>query len=170
MELVMYAVVLTPSGGASSVSSISTSQKLVRRSFDAATTLARVRDHLTLGDPLVVEEDWAYLSEMNPGVEIIADNVVRFTAVPMDHTVGTKAPLQRVVPWNSNGQHDTIPRWLELSLTVVDRRAAQQLSSLQDWQGRGNFRQIITNGTPEDPSDDRDAVTLKLQARLQVRP
>jgi hypothetical protein len=78
--------------------------------------------------------------------------------------------MLEVVPWNSNGLHEVIPRWLELSLTVVDRRVAQQLSSLADWQGRGNLRELITNNTPEEPSDDRDALTLKLQARLQVKP
>jgi prepilin-type N-terminal cleavage/methylation domain-containing protein len=170
MELVMYAVVFTPSGGASSMTSISKSQKLVKRTFDAQTTLARLQSHVMSDTPIVSAEDWAYLTGLNPGVEVIADSVIRFKATPKRETPTLNGLLEDDTPWNSNGQNDVIPRWLEISLTVTNRAAAQQLVSEIDWQGRGNLKQFITNGTPNDPTDDRETMTLTMQTRLQIVP
>ena len=171
MELVMYAVVLTPSGGASSTASVSTSQKLVRRTLDAPTTMARLHNHITADAPLVTVEDWSYLAGQNPGVEVVADNVIRFSVLPKEEREGDVGRrLDDVVPWNTENANDVIPPWLAISITVVNKASAQQLSSIQDWQGRGNFAEFITNNTPDDPSDDREAMTLNLQVRLQVSP
>ena len=170
MELVMYAVVLTPSGGASSMNGISTSQKLVRRTLDAETTMARLQNHFSSDAPLVTNDDWAYLAGLNPGVEVIADGVIRFTAKPKKEGATVSDLLEDDLPWNSSNDHDVIPRWLEISLTVTNRAAAQQLRSEVDWQGRGNLKEFITNGTPNDPTDDRETMTLTMQTRLQIVP
>ena len=152
------------------MTSISKSQKLVKRTFDAQTTLARLQSHVMSDTPIVSAEDWAYLTGLNPGVEVIADSVIRFKATPKRETPTLNGLLEDDTPWNSNGQNDVIPRWLEISLTVTNRAAAQQLVSEIDWQGRGNLKQFITNGTPNDPTDDRETMTLTMQTRLQIVP
>ena len=171
MELVLYAVVLTPSGGASSSGGVATTQKLVRRVFDAEATMTRIQNHLTQSNtPLIDEADWAYMSVPNPGVEVVADYVVRFKVKPMEQIDDNVLLLQERLPWNNNARDDMIPSWLEISLTVTNRAAAQQLRSVADWQGRGNYSDYITNRTPDDPSDDRESMTLTLQAKLQITP
>lgn len=162
VRLVLYAVALMPSGGASSVMDQTPTQKLLRRVFSPADTMARLEDHRRNNAPLVTEQDWAAMNAEGGQTEVVADYVVRFSVQPYRElpAPGTQAPS--LTTWDEK----EMPSWVDVSLRVTNRATSAMLRSGPDWQGRGNFQKQITNGTPADPDDDAEVMTMTMRLPL----
>jgi hypothetical protein len=152
--LVLYDVVCTPDGGASSAASRQASPKLVRRVFDTAETYQRLRAHQLHERPLLTEADWQSLRRRSEDLEPLAHDVVRFLAVPQPATAADAA-------------RTPLPAHLDLTLRVTHRAMACRLNNEADWRGEGAHAQWLHQNTPDDPNDDRDVRTYTL--RLATR-
>lgn len=146
--LVLYAVVFTPDGGATSVASRQTSPKLVRRVLDPAETYRRLRAHQLAGQPLLSEDDWPSQRPGSEELEPLAHDVVRFLALPQTASVPDAAPPE--------------PAQLHLTLRVTHRAMTHRLQDEADWRGEGARAQWLHQNTPDDPNDDRDVRTYIL--------
>lgn len=168
VRLVMYAVSITSSGGASSFSNVGKTQKLLRRVLSPAETMRRLEKHSATGlaavPPLIDEKDWAALSTEGNGVEVVADYVMRFKVRPYRSPPVHSATAQPIVNWDD----EEMPTWVDLELRVTNRTTATLLSSVADWQGRGNLEHLLTNGTPEVADDDAEVLTLAMRMPLIV--
>lgn len=147
--LVLYAVVFTPDGGATTAASRQSSPKLVRRVFAPAETYRRLRAHQLDGQPLWSDADWQTLRQGADEAEPLAHDVVRFLAVP-------QASLAR------NATARPRPARLDLTLRVTDRATARRLRHESDWRGEGAQAPWLHHDTPDDPNDDRDVRTYTL--------
>lgn len=153
--LVLYTVVFTPDGGATSAASRQASPKLVRQVFDPAETYRRLRAHQLQDQPLLKEADWSSLLHQGTAeLEPLAHDVVRFLAVPQPAPSPGEDPASE-------------PVRLQLTLRVTHRAMALRLQDEADWRGDGAQAQWLHQNTPADPHDDRDVrtYTLRLAAR-----
>lgn len=152
--LVLYDVVFTSDGGATSAASRQASPKLLRRVFNAAETYQRLRAHQIDGRPLLTEADWQSLRQEAEDLPPLAHDVVRFLVVPQPPTAPDVSPA---VP----------PTHLDLTLRVTHRATARLLRSEADWRGMGAQARWLHHNTPDDPNDDREVrtYTLRLPAR-----
>jgi prepilin-type N-terminal cleavage/methylation domain-containing protein len=166
VRLVMYMVAITPSGGASSLSRVGYTQKLLRRVFSAAETMERIEDvsspTVLVSAPLVQESDWSLLAAGGEGVEVVADYVIGFKVLPF-----TRGPLHNVNERPAeNWNEDDMPAWVDLMLRVTNRVTALQLRSVADWQGAGNLSKQLSNNTPDRTDDDAEVLTLSMRLLL----
>lgn len=168
VRLVMYAVAITPSGGASSFNHVGYTQKLLRRVLSPAETMKRLEKHSSTGlavvPPLLEEADWSALEQEGAGVEVVADYVMRFRVRPFRTPPAHNPAEQPITSWDDK----EMPTWVDVELRVTNRTTASLLSSVADWQGRGNLEHLLTNGTPERHDDDAEVLTLAMRLPLIV--
>jgi hypothetical protein len=148
--LVLYGVVFTPDGGATSAASRQASPKLLRRVFDAAETYLRLRAHQIDGQPLLTEADWQTLRQEAAEFQPLAHDVVRFRVVPRRPTAPDASP-------------GAPPSQLDLTLQVTHRATARRLRDEADWRGEGAQARWLHHNTPDDPNDDREIRTYTLR-------
>jgi hypothetical protein len=168
LRLVLYAVVLTPDGGASGLAPGAASQKLVRREFTSAATYERVTNHLTLGTPLVNPADWSLLEQQGAAAmagglnAVVAHDVIRFEARPLRDLTGPPP----VGIWDER----EMPAWVEVTLRVTNRQTGRWLQTQADWTGQGERAAQITNSTPDIYTDDPEVQTYMARIRLPAFP
>lgn len=158
LRLVLYQVVLTPSGGASSVTDQVPTQKLMRKVMSPADTMTRLEEHRTSGTPLVNEQDWAAMNAEGADVEVVADYVVRFSVQPFRELPPPGTSVSPVRTWDEK----EMPAWVDVALRVTNRATSAMLRTESDWRGRGNFQKQLINGTPDDPYDDVEVMTTTM--------
>ncbi len=155
LQLVLYDVILTPDGGATSAASRQTSPKLVRRVFPPAETYQRLRAHHVESKPLFSDADWQALRESPDEQEWLAHDVIRFLAMPaLAADPKTPTPIRFT--------------HLDLTLRVTHRAIARLLRSEADWQGEGLLARWLHQYTPDNPNDDREVRTYTLRLAAPV--
>jgi prepilin-type N-terminal cleavage/methylation domain-containing protein len=166
LELVFYGVAHTPRPSPTGVGDQVMTQKLVRRVLSPAETMNRLHNHLVELGPLITPEDWTALEKASDGTEILAEQVIRFQ---VRATANRPRPGQKFIAdpiWNPANMPDAV----QIALMVTNRETAGLLNTETDWRGHGNLSELITNSTPDDPLDDREANTLHMVVPMNRLP
>lgn len=161
--LVMYGLALVDDNGASGLTSMAKSQKLVRRVLTPEETFRRLKRHLESAMPMVTNADWEALQEMRfePGIAdsgVVAHDVTRFDLRPLADVRSASAP-STIPDWQPS-------KWMDVTLRVTNRQTGQHLETEAEWRGAGEQGQLLLNGTSEVYHDDPEVKTYTMRLRL----
>lgn len=160
LRLVLYGTVLSLDADASGLGGSKLTQKLVRRVLGPVETHRRLRESLSQRRPLVTPTDWAGLLDAPAAGSDVTVSIMAYDVVKFQVAVFDDLQTERSAQMATSAQ---VPGWLDVTLRLTNPQTSQWLETAADWEGGGTAGGRLTNGTPNDFTDDADVRTFTMR-------